>query len=304
MPRKKIILEDSFETPIIKWVGGKTQIIDTVMSHFPNSINNYHEIFTGGGSVLLAFLSKVQNKEIIMSGKAYSYDYNKKLINLYKNIQQNVDEVIRELNILCSDLKSCNVMDGNRKPTNITEAKTSQESYYYWIRDVYNKTNDGSPLETAMFIFLNKTGFRGVYREGPNGFNVPFGHYKNPGIFEEEHLKRVSILIKDVEFIHNDFKDSLKNPTQHDFVYLDPPYAPETSKSFVGYTADGFKLEDHEKLFKIIKKLPCNFLLSNADVSLVKDSFINYETIIISCKRSINSKNPSATTNEVLIKKS
>ena len=302
MPRKKIILEDSFETPFIKWVGGKSQIINDVMNNFPSSLSNYHEIFLGGGSVLLAFLTKVKNNEINLSGKVYAYDFNKKLINLYKNIQQNVDEVIRELNILCSDLKSCNIMDGNRKPTNITEAKTSQESYYYWIRDVYNKTNDGSPLETAMFIFLNKVGFRGVYREGPNGFNVPFGHYKNPGIFEEEHLKRVSALIKDVEFIHNDFKDSLKNPTQHDFVYLDPPYAPENAKSFVGYTADGFKLEDHELLFKKCKELPCRFLLSNANVPLVTNAFENYETIIINCKRSINSKDPSAKTNEVLIK--
>ena len=93
-----------------------------------------------------------------------------------------------------------------------------------------------------------------------------------------------------------------KKYLKNDFVYLDPPYAPENAKSFVGYTADGFKLEDHELLFKKCKELPCRFLLSNANVPLVTNAFENYETIIINCKRSINSKDPSAKTNEVLIK--
>jgi len=302
MPRKKIILEDSFETPFIKWVGGKSQIINDVMNNFPSSLSNYHEIFLGGGSVLLAFLTKVKNNEINLSGKVYAYDFNKKLINLYKNIQQNLQEVITQLNILVFDLKNCKEMNGERNPDNLTEAKQCQESYYYWIRKEFNSINDGSAIESAMFIFLNKTCFRGVYRVGPNGFNVPFGNYKNPTVFNEDHLRQVSELIKDVTFIYSDFKISLDNCKEHDFVYLDPPYAPENAKSFVGYTADGFKLEDHELLFKKCKELPCRFLLSNANVPLVTKAFENYETIIINCKRSINSKDPSAKTNEVLIK--
>lgn len=302
MTRKKIILEDSFETPFIKWVGGKSQIINDVINNFPSTISNYHEIFLGGGSVLLAFLTKVKNNEIILSGKVYAYDFNKKLINLYKNIQQNLQEVITQLNILVLDFKNCKEMNGERNPANLTEAKQSQESYYYWIRKEYNSINDGSPTESAMFIFLNKTCFRGVYRVGPNGFNVPFGNYKNPTVFDENHLTRVSELIKNVTFSHSDCKDSLEKCKRGDFVYLDPPYAPETTKSFVGYTADGFKLEDHELLFKKCKELPCRFLLSNASVPLVTNAFENYETITINCKRSINSKDPSAKTNEVLIK--
>ena len=201
-----------------------------------------------------------------------------------------------------------NSLDGtiiNRKPINLTQAKTSQESYFYWIRTSFNKLTieqKRTPLGSAYFIFLNKTCFRGVYREGPNGFNVPFGHYNNPEIINEEHLNKISELIKDVNFIHSKFETSFENINEEDFIYLDPPYAPENEKSFVGYTSDGFNLEQHNLLFTKCKDY--KFLMSNADVELVKNNFTDerFTTQIISCKRSINSKKPDAKTNEVLIK--
>ncbi len=155
---------------------------------------------------------------------------------------------------------------------------------------------------SAYFIFLNKTCFRGLYREGPNGFNVPFGNYDNPEILNEEHLKKISNLIKDVEFIHSDFDESMYFINKDDFTYLDPPYAPENNKSFVGYTDGGFDIDSHLKLFKLTKKY--KFLMSNADVKLVRDNFNDRKYIIktILCKRSINSKKPGSKTNEVLIK--
>lgn len=303
--KEPVKVDINYDKPIIKWVGGKTQIIDKVMENFPNEINNYHELFLGGGSVLLAFLQNVENKNIKLNGTVNAYDVNETLINLYKNIQKKPTEVLTEIQKLITIYNSINGDVVNRKPKNLTEAKTSQESYFYWIRSQYNtfkQADKNLPKGTAHFIFLNKTCFRGVYREGPNGFNVPFGHYNSPEIINEDHLKRISHLIKDVNFTHSSFEKSFENIDADDFVYLDPPYAPENDKSFVGYTAAGFSLEQHNLLFTTCKNF--KFVMSNADVSLVKDSFKgnNYNITILPCKRTINSKNPKATTNEVIIK--
>jgi DNA adenine methylase len=155
-----------------------------------------------------------------------------------------------------------------------------------------------------MFIFLNKTCFRGLFRVGPNGFNVPYGHYKNPEIINKGHLEELHNLIQGVIFECCDFTISLKGIEPNDFVYLDPPYAPENATSFVGYTEKGFGIESHNNLFTLIHNLTApKVLLSNADVPLVRDNFTSEQYVILQilCKRSINSKNPDAKTNEVII---
>ena len=293
--------------PILKWVGGKTQIIDNIIKEFPLEINNYHEIFLGGGSVLLALLSYVKIGNIKINGKIYAYDINEPLIYMYKNIQSNHNELYNEIQLLIEDFNSCGNGELNRKPKNIEEAKTLNENYYYWIRSEYNKSDfDRNSIKgSAMFIFLNKTCFRGVFRIGPNGFNVPYGNYKKPEIINKEHLEKVSSIIKDVEFQCSDFRESLKHIEKNDFVYLDPPYAPETNNSFVGYTKDGFNIQSHNDLFQLIHKLTeknIKIVLSNSDVELVRENFkekYNIKSII--CKRSINSKTPDAKVKELII---
>lgn len=296
--------------PILKWVGGKTQIIDKLIANFPLEINNYREAFLGGGSVLLTLLSYVKNGIIKVQGNVYAYDLNEALINVYKNIQTRHDELYGILQMIITDFNECGNGEINRTPANIDEAKMAKENYYYWTRSEYNKlclTDTKSTLCSAMFIFLNKTCFRGVFRIGPNGFNVPYGHYPNPEIINQEHLEEIHHLIQNVVFECCDFTASLTNVEENDFVYLDPPYAPETGTSFVGYTENGFKIENHQHLFGLIHNLTNankKIMLSNADVTLVRDNFTNerYNTQSILCKRTINSKNPDAKAKEVIIK--
>lgn len=298
--------------PFIKWVGGKTQIIETILQTFPQNIQNYHEPFIGGGSVLLAFLSYVQHGKITITGKVFASDINNKLVWLYKNIQNNPVNVIDELKVLVDTYNACSGSEVFRKPKDLKEAKTSQESWYYWIRYQYNAMNieeETSCQAAAMFIFLNKTCFRGIYREGPNGFNVPFGHYKNPGIYDSDHILKVASLIKDVVFTRRSFEESLQEITEYgSFVYMDPPYAPETKKSFVGYVQEGFSEDLHTQLFTMCQNLTTKegitYVMSNSDVDLVRNNFSDdkFECRVISCKRSINSKQPESKTNEIIIK--
>jgi DNA adenine methylase len=304
-PHVNVIVE-SYPKPFMKWVGGKTQILQEVMSLFPKEMNNYHEPFLGGGSVLLAFLTAKQNGTLKVSGKVYASDLNSNLIGLYKNVQSNVEQLIVEVQALIKEWSACKGILVNRKPTSLEEASTSPESYYYWVRAQFNALSRDERTTvpaSAMLLFMNKTCFRGVYREGPKGFNVPFGNYANPSILDEDHIRTISRLIGDVVFTTATFSDSLGKAVEGDFAYLDPPYAPENTTSFVSYTADGFTLENHAALFKVCQDTRVKWLMSNADVPLVKNAFPSprYTTKIISCRRAIHSKEPAARANEVLI---
>lgn len=277
-----------FQKPFLKWVGGKTQMIGKLVDKFPPSMKNYHEVFLGGGSVLFALLTMQKEGKIDIKEKIYAYDLNEHLIQLYIDIRDNKDIFF-------------NYIDKYRQEYIDSEDK---KEYYYSTRRKFNE-KDKSIEKSAIFLFLNKTCFRGMYREGPNGFNVPYGHYKKPPIImTRKEIDKISELIKNVEFICSDFESSMSKIEEGDFVYLDPPYAPETKTSFVGYTKDGFDIEKHNTLFKEIIKLDTinvKFLLSNAKVSLVTEYFKDYNCEDIVARRAINSKNPGSTTLEVII---
>jgi len=298
------------QKPFLKWVGGKTQIIDKLIADFPVEINNYREAFLGGGSVLFALLSYVESGIIKIHGNIYAYDLNEPLIYIYKNIQTHHNELYDSMQTIITEFNECENGEINRMPATIEEAKIAKENYYYWIRCKYNKLSIDDKkgiVGSAMFIFLNKTCFRGVFRVGPNGFNVPYGNYKNPEIINKEHIDEIHNLIQNVVFECRDFNTSLINVEPNDFVYLDPPYAPNTGTSFVAYTKNGFNIENHTNLFALIHMLTDTnkkIMLSNADVSLVRENFTNekYNISSILCKRSINSKNPDAKAKEVIIK--
>lgn len=296
--------------PLLKWVGGKTQIIDDILNLIPENLDNYYEPFAGGGSVFLAILS---SPNIKIKGEFHVSDKNPYLINFYKCIQSRTESFVVAISTLTDTyLQTPTNGELNKNATTIEEASSSQESFYYWIRRKFNsliKMYDVTTINEELavyFIFLNKTSFRGVYREGPNGFNVPFGNYKTPSIYNIDEIRLCARLIKRVQFHTCEFTKIFELLKSGDFLYLDPPYAPENTKSFVGYTSDGFKLADHRILFDSCNTFldkEIGFLMSNSDVPLVNDAFTHplLNKKIVNCKRSINSKNPAAHTNEVLI---
>ena len=302
------ITKKDIPRPILKWVGGKGQIIDKLLKAIPKEMNNYHELFVGGGSFLMMVLWAKNKGFITINGSINAYDLNEALISTYNNIKDNKDELFEKVKELQKTFLECDAEGTvNRKANNKEESITSRESYYYWIRKQYNEQTDKTSVESsAYFIFLNKTGFRGMYREGPNGFNIPYGNYKNPKLVEEDELNYISELIKDVNFYNSDFSESFKNVSnEKNFLYMDPPYAPENDKSFVGYTKDGFDIEQHKKLFDLTKLISEKnmIMMSNSNVKLIHDNLSkdNFKYEIVSCRRAINSKDPAARTEEVII---
>ena len=305
-------MSDQHLRPLLKWLGGKTQLLPKLIPQFPSVMKNYHEIFVGGGSVLLALLQQQKNGDILVNGLVYAYDANDVLISMYKNVQSSPNELNHMTQLLITKMNECQVPGTViRKPTCLVEALSSEESYYYWIRQQYNllsKEEKRTLTGSSMFIFLNKTCFRGIFRvNGSGGYNVPYGHYKKPEIVNRCHLLEVSDMIRDVVFECCDYTDSLSRVGSDDFVYMDPPYAPENQLSFVNYTENGFDLNKHIELFAMSRELKeknVRMLMSNADVELVRTNFpiesFGIERLL--CKRSINSKNPAAKTVEVFIR--
>jgi DNA adenine methylase len=160
-------------------------------------------------------------------------------------------------------------------------------------------------LKSALLIFLNKTCFRGVYREGPNGFNVPYGNNINPSIFKKEHYLELSKIFNkyDVIFINKSFESVICEYKQCDFVYFDPPYYPLNSKSFTTYQKDGFGKKHNEliKLCDLLDQYNIKFLHSNSYCQFNLDNYGHFNYELLLCKRLINSKQPSDTDYEMLI---
>jgi len=267
----------------IKWVGGKSKLFSSISSYYPDEINNYHELFVGGGSALLGLLYMINNDKIKVNGKIYAYDSNEILVAYYKQLQSNYS------------LLFDTVMQ-------IKNAETDDKSeYYYSIRTLYNNRKNSDIMKVAQFVYLNKTCFRGVFRLNKSGgFNVPYGNYKNPEIVNKEHLEKISQLFKNVEFICCDF-ENVKDIEEKDFVYMDPPYVPEKKGGFVSYSKSGFVKEKHKALFKLCNDMKCKWVLSNSNTDIVKENLKKFNIQKIDARRAINSTNPAAKTKEVII---
>ena len=249
--------------PIVKWVGGKRQLMFELLKNMPKSYNRYFEPFIGGGA--LFFELQPEN--------AYISDMNEELINLYSVVRDNVYELISDLN----------------------KHEISKE-YFLEIRNL-DRTDEYKNLSdvqrASRFIYLNRTCFNGLYRVNSQGqFNVPFGNYKNPRIVDENNLLNCSELLKNTEIKCADFSEILTKVKKGDFVYFDPPYVPlnETS-SFTSYTKDGFDMDMQFKLRDICDELDSmgvKFMLSNSDTKFVNELYSNYEIKKVFASRAVN----------------
>jgi DNA adenine methylase len=252
----------------IKWAGGKGQLLNQFKTLFPKKFNRYLEPFVGSGAIFFYIIQKYKPKEIIIS------DINEELINTYEIIRDDVERLIIELK--------------QHKEYHLVEGK----KYYLTIRAT--NPNDLPALErAARFIYLNKTCFNGLYRVNSKGkFNVPMGSYKNPDIVQEEKLRLVSKLLKNVIIKVMSFEKVLDYAKKEDFIYFDPPYYPlKKGKSFTTYTKDVFLDEQQKKLANVFKKLDkngCFVMLSNSDTKFIKDLYLDYNIHYVKATRMIN----------------
>lgn len=245
--------------PFVKWAGGKGSLLNQLNKYYPLELKNgeieyYIEPFVGGGAVLIDIL---QNYKV---NEAYAFDINENLINTYNIIKNNVNELIYNLKILEKEYLSLE--------------KDARKEYFYNIREQYNSyklDKDEKSLQKAVeFIFLNRTCFNGLYRVNKNGdFNVPMGNYKNPTICDEENLKALSRLIKNVKFQYGDYKTSQEYIKKNTFVYFDPPYRPlNVTSGFTSYTKEDFDDENQKELALFYKELSnkkVKVMLSNSN---------------------------------------
>lgn len=276
--------------PFVKWAGGKRQLLPTLRQYYPNelgkSITRYAEPFVGGGAVLFDILQTYTLKEIYIS------DINAELINTYITIRDNVDTLIDCLSRMKTDY--------------LSKTETERNTTYYDRRSRYNDLKLGrekNSLEmAALFIFLNKTCFNGLYRVSPKtGFNVPVGKYKNPQILDADNLQKISSALQNVEIVCEDYRHSIDFIDENTFVYIDPPYRPLSKTArFTSYAVGEFTDEDQKQLAefsKIIDTKHAKFLLSNSDPkntnqndSFFDDLYTSFNIRRIEAVRCINSK--------------
>ena len=266
-------------SPVVKWAGGKRQLLNRIIERMPERYNNYFEPFVGGGAVLFG----------LQPNTATVNDINGELINLYRTIREQPQQFITELAAI--DKVNCN------------------KEYYYTQRERYNekiKANEHDPELAALFVWLNKHCFNGLYRVNKHGlFNVPYnnkdGSTQSATI---ENITAMSNFLQRVRIMHGDFEVSVEDTAAEDFVFFDSPYASINATSFDSYTKEGFAEEEHRRLaelFKALDKKGCYCMLTNHDVPLIRELYTDYNIEVVEVKRLINRNADARTGVEVII---
>jgi len=285
--------------PFVKWVGGKTQLLEEIGKKYPQKIEKYCEPFVGGGAVLFDILQKFQPKEVLIN------DINKELINTYFQIKNNCEDLVLQLSLMQTTYQSL--------------GEEERKIFFYEKRSRYNEIkvngNDTLNLEKAvLFIFLNKTCFNGLYRVNSKGlFNVPFNNAKNPLICDEENLWSCSNLLQNVSLQVGDYKTCEDFIDEKTFLYCDPPYRPLTETSaFTSYSENRFADKEQIELAQFLERIArkgATILASNSDPRNidVNDNFFDelykhFEIKRVFAARAINSNsNKRGIISEILI---
>jgi len=274
--------------PFLKWAGGKTQLIKEIELILPTELIKtkftYIEPFVGSGAVLFWMLNNFPNmKKVIIN------DLNEDLINVYKIIKLKPHELIFILNNLQKEFYK------------LKDTQEEKKNYFYEKRDLYNERNLSVLEQSALFIFLNRTCFNGLYRVNKNNkFNVPIGSYKNPNICNKENILAVSKALKKVEILCGDFSETIHYADKNSLFYFDPPYKPlNKTSNFNSYAKDEFNDEEQIRLNKFCNELEekkYNWILSNSDVrnenkdnDFFDELYANFNINRVNAKRRINS---------------
>ncbi len=252
--------------PFLKWAGGKRQLLSKIGQYVPQNFNIYYEPFVGAGAVLFDLRPR----------RAVINDINTELINAYRVIKDRVDELISVLSLHKND-----------------------EKYYYAIRNV-DRTPDyekwSNVERAARLIFINKTCYNGLFRTNLRGhWNVPFGRYTNPRFADEKGLRAISQYLNenDIKILDTDFENALAGAGMGDFVYLDPPYDPiSVTSSFTSYYKGSFNRDEQKRLKDTVDDLTrrrCMVMLSNSNTEYVRELYKEYNVIVTTAIRAINS---------------
>ncbi len=297
-------MTEKLAKPFLKWAGGKTQLIEPIQNFLPKSFTEsdftYIEPFVGSGAVLFWVLNNFPSLK-----KAVINDVNEDLINVYTTIANKPKELISILEIFENEYHTLEDLENSEE---------TKKEYYYKKRELYNTRSTEKNTQAALFIFLNRTCFNGLYRvNSKNGFNVPAGRYKKPTICNVENIFAVHEALQKVEILCGDYEKTLPLASENTFFYLDPPYKPLTQTSnFNSYAKDEFGDEEQIRLYDFCKKLDdlnYNWILSNSDVkdkaengSFFDDLYSDFLITRVEAKRSINSKSEKrGKINELLI---
>ena len=251
--------------PFVKWAGGKQQLLPQLLKQVPASFKRYWEPFVGGGALFFSLGPQ----------RATLVDANQELVNAYRVVQQNVEELIAALGKFNHD-----------------------EETFYSLREWDRIPGFGERDDVeraARFLYLNKTCFNGLYRVNSKGeFNVPFGRYKNPTIVNKDNLRACSVALNGIRVLSGKFLDIESEISSDDFVYFDPPYVPLTAtSSFTGYTSDGFTIDMQTSLRDLCVRLDnkgVKWLVSNSSSMITRELYKGFRVTTVMAQRAINSK--------------
>lgn len=252
-------------SPFLKWVGGKGKLRHALSALLPSGVDlmRHVEPFTGGGAL---FFSRAPERALLC-------DINADLVRTYTAVRDHVPELVQHLTKL---------------------KKAHDKEAYYAVRERYNARTQRSDIErAAMFIYLNKTCFNGLYRVNRRGeFNVPMGSYVNPGILDIVGLYAASARLKNADIRCAPFETLLTEGRPGDFVYLDPPYEPVSrTANFTSYAQEGFSQVDQTRLRDVFRELDrrgTKLMLSNSDVPFIRELYRGYQIDTVMAPRAVS----------------
>lgn len=282
---RKIDIEAVPPKPFIKWAGGKGQLLEDIEPILPPRIRTYYEPFLGGGALFWHLAAEGRFARAVLN------DWNTELVDAYRAVRDFPDDLIEFL-------------AGLQKQYHDEDPKQLFDA----MRKADPRKGMSPIMRAARFMFLNRTGFNGMYRVNKRGqFNVPWGKYKNPTICNEPLIRACSAVLNDYLILQTgDFAAAVEDAGPGDVVYFDPPYVPlDATSNFTSYTSDGFDINDQHRLAALFRQLAENgvkVLTSNSDTPIVRELYKGFEVNVVQARRNINSKGDKrGPINELLI---